>query len=199
MQRINRFKVVSYYTENYKEYFSMFILSIGHYDIDHHIIQLPTWSWSKACNYKPTFILECMEKFNKPIVWIDIDTIIYSNLNYFNELIDRNVDVSYYFRRNREVLSGTLFFNNTDKAKEVLLKWKEESKNIYMWDQKNLQNVLHCFDRNKINIEYLPVGYCYFDLLKNELKDDIIHIEHLQASREYNPDHPIFGKNRRVK
>lgn len=192
---MNNFRVISFYTDKYYEYLSNFEESLKKYNLCYFISYPGDWDWDMACNYKPGFILACLNMFKCPVVWIDIDAVVHSNLSYFDKLIDNNVDFSFYFRDNKELLSGTLFFNYTEKAKELLVLWKEESKKIKIWDQRNLQNALRRI--KDIKIEYLPITYCYFDLLKNRLKEnDKIEIEHFQASRRFNPNHPIYGKRR---
>lgn len=193
---MDKFRIITFYTENYYEYFSKFLDSLDKFNLSYFFEMLNgNWEWKNACNYKPTFILKCLNEFSTPLIWIDCDAVIHSNLDYFDGLID-NTDIAFYFRDNRELLSGTLFFNNTENAKEVLKVWEKESLKIDTWDQRNLQNALRkCKDLN-LRISYLPIGYCYFDLLKNGLNGDKIHIEHFQASRKFNPEHPIYGKRK---
>lgn len=192
----NNFYVVSYFTNNYYDYYFKFTESLKKYNIKYYIEFLKgKWEWKNACNHKAEFILKCLNSIPCPVLWIDIDAVVHSNLNYFNELIEKNIDIGFYYRDSRELLSGTLFFNDTENARIVLKTWKEQSKNVNMWDQRNLQQVLYMNKIKDLKIEYLPVTYCYFDLLKNRLNEnDKVHIEHFQASREFNPDHPIYGR-----
>jgi len=192
--------VVSYFTKNYYEYFLKFKESLDKYHIKYHIEELNgEWEWKYASNHKAKFILDCFKLLKMPLLWIDIDAVVHSNLNYFNELIEKDIDMAFYYRDSRELLSGTLFFNYTSISFLILHLWKKESENVNMWDQRNLQHVL-CkddYDVKRVKIDYLSANYCYFDLLKNRLdKNDIIHIKHFQASREFNPNHPIYGNNK---
>lgn len=196
---ISKFYVISYYTENYYEYLKKFEKFLERFQIKYYIEMLQgKWEWKKACNYKPEFILKCWYMLLYPVLWIDIDAVVHSDLNYFNKLTEKNIDIAFYYRDAKELLSGTLFFNNTKNSRKVLELWKDESKNINLWDQRNLQQVLLKNEIKDLKIDYLSANYCYFDLLKNRLdENDKIHIEHFQASRKFNPDHPIYGKNRR--
>jgi hypothetical protein len=63
------------------------------------------------------------------------------------------------------LLSGTLWFNNTEKIRHVLDRWEEGASRSEIWEQKILAEVLK--NTPDINIYRLPIEYCYISSLPN--------------------------------
>jgi hypothetical protein len=86
-----------------------------------HIEQLPNLgSYGLNCLRKPKFILDCLEKFNEPIIWIDAD----SEINQLPiEIVDTDVDICCVVKSNGCPESALIYFNNTEKSKEFLKSW----------------------------------------------------------------------------
>ena len=191
----SNFVIVSYYTANYSPYKEKLEASLIALGLTYKIMSIGNKIWRDATNYKPEFILDCLSSCACPVVWVDIDAQINSYPHLFNTITS---DIAYHLRRGRELLSGTLFFNYTDKAIEVLVKWSQATKEKPdKWDQYSLQDVLPTV--KDLSATLLPGSYCtIFDLMKQsgEVKETPV-IEHYAASRIWNPNHPIYGKGER--
>jgi len=137
-------------------------------------------SWQKNCLYKPLFIKEMLQKYGKPVLYVDADAIFYK----IPELIDTlTADFAVHYFRNAQLASGTLYFKNSVPALNLLDAWIERNRNYPKdRDQDNLQRVLEKPGwKNRIRIHYLPAEYCKIFDLAPEVKDPVI--EHFQASR----------------
>jgi len=86
-----------------------------------HLEELPNLgSYAQNCLRKPKFILDCLNKFNQPIIWIDAD----SRVNFLPvEMDNLNVDVACVEKANGCPESALIFFNNTEKSKQFIEKW----------------------------------------------------------------------------
>jgi hypothetical protein len=106
----------------------MQILGIEHYieELDDHK------DYQTSISYKPTFISKCIQKFNKPVLYLDLDMKIHSYPYLFdNSFFDFmafnwNVDIRcvdkidfYTF----ETSGGIMYFNNTNNSKRLLNYW----------------------------------------------------------------------------
>jgi len=180
------FQIVSYYTKNtpYENEYKLFKSTLINQKIDNYKIYAKDslGSWENNTQIKASIILDAMKEFDKPILWIDIDARIRGGLNYFNEL---SCDVCcYYLKTNwnhHELLSGTIYFGNTKKAKTILEKWIKLNNKNSEWDQRNLQSVI---DNTKCNKTILPSDYIVVDKMGRFQRDiNKIVIYHTQASR----------------
>lgn len=54
--------------------------------LDHHIADLPSrGGYLENCCMKPQFLLDCLRKFKRPVVWIDVDGTIKQRPDFFLE------------------------------------------------------------------------------------------------------------------
>lgn len=186
---LGQFVVVSFYTENtpYETEVRRLIDSLKVFKVPFYMEPVKNLgSWVKNCNYKSEFCKKMLQTYNMSIVWLDCDAEVLKYPSLFNELDDYDMAVatSHKLSNPTEILSGTLFFNNTPGAITLLDKWIEECKlNPVKWDQKNLQKVLgDC--ANQIKVFDLPPGYAkIFD--NSRIPEEDAVIVHWQASRKY--------------
>jgi hypothetical protein len=192
------YKIISYYTPNYKEIAEKYLISsVNKLNLPNYIIEIPSLgSWKNNTNYKPIFIKECLEKFTENLVWIDCDATINSYPIYFNQLDNSSIDFAYHLlswelhygrpqdKNKFQFASGTLYFKNNKKTKQLIDKWIEYSKNIQP-DQKSLENAISML--SSLNTMILPREYCYIETLPNGNKpNNSINnpiISHFQSSR----------------
>jgi len=182
----NKYIIISYYTPLYQEYVHKLICSLNKFNLDYYIYEAEDkGSWIANCNYKPIFIRTMMNKFpDNPLVYTDADSFFLAEPVLFSE-IQCDIACHHYNRQiykpfsssKDEILSGTLFFNNSDKSKQLVDKWIQKcEENPSMWDQKCLQEIL---DGNETD---LPAEYCcIFDTMRSVKNPIIIHN---QASRQ---------------
>ena len=195
---MNNWKIVSFYSNNYADIaYKYLIPSLKKLNLDYYIVEIPNLnSWKEATDYKAWFIKECLNKFTCNIVWIDADATVNSYPILFDELSDSNIDVAYHmlswethYGRPRdkgkfEFLSGTLFFNNNIRVKQLIDQWIVYTK-IYSPEQRALHQAIR--ETIGLNIKELPREYCYIttkpdgSLSAIPLENTIIN--HYQASR----------------
>ena len=78
-----------------------------------------------------------------------------------------------------EVLSGTIYFGNTRKSRELAAEWMREiERHKHLSDQKNLGAIA---ERLGVNLEILPADYTAIYDSMPEATDPVI--KHWQASR----------------
>lgn len=163
--------------------------SLERLDIPFHIAGVPNLgSWNKNTSYKPTFILSMMKKFpDLDIVYVDVDAefLSYPHLfDIYGSTMTHDVaayifDRSCYKRspKGSELLSGTLYFRNTQNALRIVERWESRTqRNESEWDQKSLEWVLDG------KHDLLPGEYCkIFDRMPSVTEPIIVHY---QASRK---------------
>lgn len=194
------YRIVSFYTTNYKPIYEKYLkTSFDKLQLLNYVEEIPNFKdWSTATNYKPKFILKCLDLFpNENIVWTDIDSIITTNPILFEELSNSNYDFAYHKvsweqlygrpsdKNIYQVASGTMFFKNNFITKKFLNSWIEKTKN-YAPDQVALEKTLN--EIHFINIYNLPRTYCYIITKPNgeppsiQITNPII--VHYQSSRK---------------
>lgn len=183
-------KVVAYYTKNtiYEEYVKNLIRSLKQFNLPYKITPIDDCKdWDAATHFKPKFLRRTLdENPDHSIIYVDADAIFCRYPTLFDELDDSQwnigahvLDHSKYRRKNHppELLSGTIFLQNTPETRIIIDRWISEcDKDIKLWDQRALNNVLvgQPFYR-------LPEEYCViFDYMK-AVEDPVI--KHFQASR----------------
>lgn len=142
-------------------------------------------SWQKNTQYKAVFLQEILNKYpDRAVVYLDADAVVQQYPQLFDEL-DCDFAVHHYDNKKLptpELLSGTLYFGPTEKAKMLVKLWIETNKKFpEIWDQKNLDTTVQQMPTLKL-VE-LPPSYCLiFDLMKDQ---GPAVIEHFQASRQF--------------
>jgi len=153
-------------------------------------------SWLKNTSHKPEFLRTMMGLHKENIVFVDVD----AEINFYPgiflaipeeyciaaHLLDKNAWYGYNYPQGRyELLSGTLWFRNCDKSKQLLEAWDSACKETSMWEQKVLQNVLKQLE---MKCYQLPLEYCYIASLPGDreplVKVDNPVIVHHQISRK---------------
>lgn len=129
-------------------------------------------SWEKNTKIKPHFILKCLDMFKSDfIVFVDADAIINQYPKLFYE-IDEKYDIGVhnldwnlqYGKEGKELLSGTLYFKNNGKVRQIIKDWIKYSIN-YSWEQNALKELLAM--NENITMYPLPREYCYIETIPN--------------------------------
>lgn len=181
-------KIVFYHTDDplYSKYAGILEQSLKRQDIDYHKKVIPKECWYKIVNVKPTFLLECREKFEGSILYIDSDAYVHKDFREDLEKLD--CDIAFckykdYITGTHGNLSSTILLKDTAKTRELLKLWKEKSdREPHRWDQATLTEALEEIKDLKVH----HLGFCYNFIFDNkncirECDDPII--EHFQASR----------------
>lgn len=175
---------ISCYTDVYEEEAMGLIESLKEWNLPHKVEFLESMgSWNLNTKLKTTFIKKMLHEQEEPVVWLDADARVRKDPDLFKTLQD-NTDFACHLRMKKELLSGTMYFNNNDKCKKILDEWiKVNEKKPNVFDQKNLHEVVR---RHKdLRWTKLPHEYCLFDIIcrqENKKEKDAV-IWHRQASR----------------
>jgi hypothetical protein len=183
------FIVVAYYTEGtfYEEHVPVLRESLERFEISHDIQVIPNQgSWLENTRYKPVFLQEMMLKHGEDIIYTDIDSEFMAYPVLFDEM-PANVMIGVHLyqrglyspsRRQKEILSGTIFLKNHPEAMLILEAWRKECVQYpRVWDQRSLQKVL----TKRGRFYALPAEYCViFDVMESVECPVVVHY---QASR----------------
>ncbi len=184
--------IISFYTPNtgYEKEIEGLMTSCEKHDLPYSIDPIPNFgTWEKNCCFKPKYILKKLLDLQGPILWLDADAIVFQRPTLFEGL---DVDVALRIVNElpddhpSKMISGTLFFNHTPAAIEILKRWDEETERLFkkdphLWDQISLRNVL-LSSQAKI---YPLDGRYYqvFNKIEDEKTLEDAIIIHFQASR----------------
>jgi hypothetical protein len=119
----NKFIVVGYYTDKYKGEALEFLRTCIECNVPVYCEYVPDkGGWDKNTRHKPTFIRECLDRFDCNIVYVDVDARFKSYPSLFSTL---DCDISYYKGKVwkhgiPEVLSGTVFFKTNAVSRKIL-------------------------------------------------------------------------------
>jgi len=166
-------RIITYYTKNsiYEEqFFEVFEPSMKRFDLPYEAYAVEDkGSWIKNVSIKPAIIFTALEKYNRRIVFLDVDAEVVDFPSLFFKAGKFDIGFHYldwylYWRgkpgNKKELLSGTLLFDPTEKAFEILRKWKNLCTKEDNWDQRYLQQVIesmHDLSILEIPIEYIVI------------------------------------------
>jgi hypothetical protein len=193
---MNKWKAVSFFTTDfYIDYGMKLIESLESVGIkDHYVVPIePLKCWKDVGRVKGNFILDCLNKFDCDIVWLDADAVV----NKYPVIFDTiDCDFGIHFldwihycgklfanRYEKEALAATMYFRNNAKVRALLVDWLEHIDDFMDQlapDQYALQEALE--RHPDLKVVDLPPGYCLiFDTMKGL---DVPVIEQFQASRK---------------
>jgi hypothetical protein len=146
-------------------------------------------SWMEATYGKAFFIKSALETIGGDsdfdgIVWIDADARMRARPEFLYTLDPVRCDIAAHIYNERELLSGTVWFANNAKCREVVDTWcAYNSGEISCLEQKNLDHAIK--DTKDVRFVNLDPALCYiFDLSKRVYPDLVPIIEHFQRSRQ---------------
>jgi hypothetical protein len=180
---MSSFKVVSYYTPDYKANALRLADSLLRFDINAEIVELPPFrNWLDGVRHKPHFLRSQLLKSEVPMVWLDADATVEKYPALFDSL--KNIDFACHFRNDKryhnECLSGTLYLNHSIGAIALLDAWiAEQAKDSDIWDQRSLQKAVestHSYSMYRLPPQYTQI----FDTMAYAGEPTILHH---QASR----------------
>jgi len=191
--------VVSFYTANtgYEKEVKKLEASLKALNLEYHLFPCePEGSWRKNLDHKSRVILEAFNMFpDKDIVFIDADGIVRQYPVLFDELSrDRAHDIAAHFHPYKgtninggSLLSGTLWFQNSDRGKGLVSEWDKIGRNHpTVRHQHCLRLAINELNRKGVGIKVyrMPREYTLiFDYYKGKNKPNPV-IEHFQASRK---------------
>jgi len=177
----NKFIITAFVTSGtpYEEVLHDYLLpSIEKFNLEYNIEVVENkGSWLKNVAQKPKIIKEVLQKYpSYQVVCLDADSEIKRVPELFSQ-IPLEFDIAcHYLDWNSwygytdsppvlELLSGTLWINNTQNTQQILNQWESLSENSEKWEQKVLAEVIN--KNPSVNVYKLPVEYCYISSLPN--------------------------------
>ena len=152
--------------------------------------------WDQNTAEKPGIISFILSSSHTSVLYVDVDAVFHANCDdYFNHLAALEYDFACHWLEGKRLLSGTLWFNNTRPAKELLSHWinrnftKQVKGDYSGGGQRNLWEVISEQKTSGLRMHKLPGRYCYaFRRPECYPPDEPRIIEHTLASRENRGD-----------
>lgn len=146
----------------------------------------PKKEWQSIIAFKPSFIAQMRKELKGPLLFIDADAIILEDIRpYYESIVE---DIAVHYLNDTELLSGTLFINDTKNAYHLVNEWEKRQLALpQIWDQKVLELLIQeWLASDKITLKRTPARYTYiFDTSKVIYGAEVVPaIAHLQASRD---------------
>ena len=199
--------VITFYTPEYKEEAVAWRRSCHSFLQENTTTQYPFKSyempsknsWVHNCTMKAQVTLSAIHELKCGVVWTDADARFVGHPKLFDQFEnydfgcywipnvwnqERNKHLKPWTRGNEALAGGTLFFNNTQIAIDLIHAWQKQSEaNPKVWEQQSLQKVWEEFDNKGLRTFNFPQSYCkVFDCKWFEPEQPVV-IEHTQASR----------------
>ena len=186
------FVVCAYYTPNYKAYalelrHSLEVLGISHFLKGYRSAN----SWEAATRLKPTFIAECLVKFEPlHILYVDADALVLHPLGLLDKI---STDVALSFeaegkhkkRPQLRAVPGTIYVRNTPGGWRFVEAWRNAERELGAWATDSVMLRIAIARLQGLTITNLPRTYAKGDPSSEQV------IQHLRASRLN------FSRNRR--
>jgi hypothetical protein len=154
-------------------------------------------SWRQNVGMKPRLIIETLAKYHEPVLFVDIDARFQSP---WDLRLESDYDFAAWFiptakmrpadrpggpgSGNDGIASGTMWWNASDLAMEMLDIWREREKGQGAYGQKVLGEAWHDLRPVGLRTKRLPQRYCkVFDRQWDAGEEGPPVILHMQASR----------------
>lgn len=203
----NKFTIGTFYTidtpyeQVFKDYLLPSVMNLFYeYEVKWKVSAIENkGSWNKNVAQKPLVILKMLEEMNniynndKALVFLDADSSVDKYPRLFNE-IPNDVDIALHYLdwatwyqngiNRKELLTGTMFFRNNQKVRDLVKEWYEQALKTDVWEQQVLERLL---PKTDLVVYELPVEYCYIKSMPNgsapHVKCEPV-ISHNQVSRK---------------
>ena len=181
---------VSFATTDYEAHLGRLCASLAQFNLANSISAIgEDMPWHKAQALKPTHVWAALMRFpGHPIVWIDADAIIRKRPTLFFELGgDDSFDIcAHFYRAGRELLSGTVYFRNTLRVRNLVEMWAARcTASPSVWDQQQLQRLV---EQQEVIVKPLPPSYVQIHDTMKDIGEPVI--EHFQESRRKKRTNP---------
>lgn len=210
--------VVAFYSLGtpYEDDASILRASLDRVGMAHHIEGFTSrGGWYENTAYKAEYLRAQREQHTGPMLYVDADAFVHQNCAEYFDNLDADFGAHFFAgpagghnrrdvcacvrgkpcTKEHRLLSGTLFFGDTDGARKLLRNWcllniaKRANGDRTGGGQRNLWEEWSHFDRDgAIRTARLPGRYCYvFDKKFAYPKGEPCIIEHTIASRDHRP------------
>lgn len=171
---------VSFFTPAYAAEAAGLVESLNAFGLPHDVRALPSrGSWVGNCGMKAAFLREMRaEHPGRPLVWLDADARVRQPPVLFDTL--DGYDFAAHWRHGEELLSGTMYWGDTEAAGDLLRAWEQECAFFPgVWDQRTLAVAIERVPG--LRIFHLPGSYTRI-LDADDQGPDVV-VWHGQASR----------------
>ena len=156
--------------------------------LDHRWVIQPVANlgdWQLNVKQRPVLIRRMLDRDQESILAVDCDATFERSIDLDFDSLDCDVaahvmdkalwgqDTS---RRTHSLMAGTLYFPNTERARQLLNLWHKKCQVTHKWDQRVLEQVVRQF-----RLYELPERYCAIDRTMWGIDNAVIR--HHQASR----------------
>ena len=129
-------------------------------------------SYQLNCLSKPQFILDMLERFKQPLLWMDVDSRLHKTPDIFDHFEDTDLVVATSNGKLSGMKASPLYFGNTDGAREFIDAWIGTTKDIIekdvgVFDHEPLFSLIPIFTK-KMNIKWVGPEYCTWPGYTNE-------------------------------
>jgi hypothetical protein len=110
----------SFYTAGYEAHASRLVTSLKQRQLEFKVERLDlAGDWDAKCNHRARWIAHTLDDYpDRPVVWLDADTIVFQRPNLFFELAEypgaRRYDIA-YFRRPQGLVGGVIYAEQTTR------------------------------------------------------------------------------------
>ncbi|MBN0988372.1 putative nucleotide-diphospho-sugar transferase [Amphritea pacifica] len=179
--------IIGYYTTDpvYQDCFDLLVKSLERVGHRYDFKAIPPADWKSVTDLKPRIVLEKLQQYREPVLYLDVDAFVHENLDKY--FADKQCDIAVNYLQKKtgeeELLSGTVYFAFNETVISLVQAWMRTGKeNTALNDQQSLQLAVEQFE-GELTVYRLSAAFTYiFDRVYDEVKRPII--EHLQASRE---------------
>jgi SAM-dependent methyltransferase len=176
--------IVSYFTEHtpYEDEARRMMASCDRLGLEYDVAALPAGdSWESNCARKAQRCLDAWRQHRRPILWLDADAVALAPPTL---LAGCTADFAIHRWNDWAFASGTVFFNQTPLAEQLLERWVERCRsNPRVWDQVSLDLAWEELTaRTPLETLWLPRSYYQVFDAEREPGTDVV-FRHDQASR----------------
>lgn len=183
--------VVSFYTRDtpYEAEAARLRASCDALGLPHRIVPVdPTGSWERNCALKASIIHDAWRTAGSPVLWVDADAVVQRPpdlLTHLPSIPTHPADFAVFLHAGWRTLSGTLWFNQTDRSAGLLDRWRHAcAARPGVWDQLLLDLAWEDTTlETDLATAWLPARYCRIAGLDTDAEVDAAIITHGQASR----------------
>ncbi len=163
-----KWKVISFYTPDYRDVVSTLIKSLEKFEIPYDIECVKSkGTWKQNTFYKIPFILKKLKEYNHPLVWLDADAEVVQYPTLFNKLEPILMAGIYTALEKPEFTANTMYFAPDEDVYVFLkgvIKFIKDVPDAYgkelVGDQLYVRAVLESNDwKERLKFKVLPFSY----------------------------------------
>lgn len=174
--------VISYFCDvdgrtYYSDHAKRFKEECERFSVPHEISEIKTQgSYQQNCLLKPKFIYSKLTQYQRPLLWLDIDTFMLKQPNAFDNFsnLGVNLGVASSDPKNlMQVKASPIWFNFNSSTLDFIREWIQQSENVRRIGSKifDHETFLHClfqYVKNNNKVGILDSSYCAWPGKQND-------------------------------